>query len=84
MPSCVQNGLGVTMAERPQRLRADFNGVFRSVLCLSHGDSALDEHGEAVTLRAGMRVTAFDEDVDAEGKRDDLVASGVVAQARNG
>lgn len=60
------------------RLRADFNGLFGDVLCLSHRDTAPDEDGNEVTLHAGMRVTAFDPDLDANGQRDDLIASGIV------
>ena len=59
------------------RLRADFNGLFGDILCLSHNDTCLDETGAQVTLRAGMIVTAFDEDVE-EGKPDDLIATGTV------
>jgi hypothetical protein len=69
------------MEEQTSRLRADFNGLFGSVLCLSHGESSLDEHGQAVPLHEGMRVTVFDEDADADGARDDLIASGIVARA---
>jgi hypothetical protein len=39
------------MAESLPRLRADFNGLFGSILCLSHGDTALDEHDQAISLR---------------------------------
>jgi hypothetical protein len=60
------------------KLRADFNGVFGDLLCLSHGDTCQDEAGNTVPLRAGMIVTAFDEDYDDEGNRDDLLARGVV------
>jgi hypothetical protein len=63
------------------RLRGDFNGLFGDILCLSHEDSCLDEAGRAVPLRPGMLVTAFDEDVDEKGQRDDLLASGTVEQA---
>jgi hypothetical protein len=63
------------------RLRADFNGLFGDILCLSHEDTCSDEAGERVHLQAGMIVTAFDEDADAAGKRDDLIATGVVEQA---
>jgi hypothetical protein len=63
------------------RLRADFNGVFRDVLCLSHSDECLDESGASVTLKAGMVVTAFDDDVDEAGQRDDLLATGIVEPA---
>lgn len=60
------------------RLRADFNGLFGELLCLSHEDMARDENGVPVPLVAGMRATAFDEDADENGVRDDLLASGVV------
>jgi hypothetical protein len=59
------------------RLRADFNGLFGSILCLSHEDTCLDETGRAVVLRAGMSVTAFDLDSE-DGKPDNLLASGTV------
>src|SRR5690242_19065079 len=45
---------------------ADFNGVFGDLLCLTHDDSAPDEHGNRVALREGMRLLAFDYDADAE------------------
>jgi len=63
------------------RLRADFNGVFGEILCLSHEDTCHDETGERIRLEACMIVTAFDEDADEHGQRDDLVASGVVEVA---
>jgi hypothetical protein len=63
------------------RLHADFNGLFGNLLCLSQEDSCLDETGNAVVLRKGMKVTAFDEDSDENGNRDDLLASGTVEPA---
>ena len=60
------------------KLRADFNGLFGDILCLSHGDTCTDEAGRVITLRAGMSVTAYDEDADECGERDDLCASGTV------
>jgi hypothetical protein len=60
------------------RVWADFNGLFSELLCLSHGDTSTDEQGAKVTLRAGMRLTAFMEDLDEQGNRDDLIASGTV------
>jgi hypothetical protein len=62
------------------RLKADFNGVFSQVLCLSHEDTAIDEHGNIVTLVEGMRVTAFEENTE-DGSRDDLIASGTVERS---
>lgn len=60
------------------RVRADFNGLFGELLCLSHKDTCEDAEGNLVTLEPGMVLTAFDEDVDDNGNRDDLIASGVV------
>jgi hypothetical protein len=62
----------------PQRLRADFNGLFGNILCLSHSDTCTDEVGTIVNLRPGMIVTAFDEDLDENGQRDNLLATGIV------
>ena len=67
------------MAEsKTLRVHADFNGLFSELLCLSHKDTCEDSEGNLVTLKSGMVVTAFDEDVDEHGNRDDLIASGVV------
>jgi hypothetical protein len=60
------------------RVRADFNGLFGELLCLSHKDSCVDVDGNVVTLQAGMILTAFDEDGDENGNRDDIIASGTV------
>jgi len=63
------------------RIRADFNGLFGELLCISHGESCCDEEGRPVTLHSGMKLTAFDEDQDDDGNRDDLIASGTVEHA---
>jgi len=67
----------------PKELRvwADFNGLFGDKLCLSHGDTCPDADGNPVTLRKGMVLTAFQEDADEHGTRDDLIASGVVERS---
>ena len=65
----------------PSRLRADFNGLFGDILCLSHGETCPDQHGVPIALQAGMLVTAYDEDFDEQGERDDLVATGTVEPA---
>jgi hypothetical protein len=69
--------------DQPIRVRGDFNGLFRggAMLCLSHRETCPDEKGNQIALHAGMRVTAFDEDLDEHGNRDDLIASGVVERA---
>jgi len=60
------------------RVWADFNGLFGELLCLSHRDTCEDEDGNVVTLQTGMTLTAFMEDADEHGNRDDLIASGIV------
>lgn len=65
-------------ASKTTRVRADFNGLFGELLCLSHEDTCNDADGNLVTFRPGMILTAFDEDVDEHGNRDDLLASGIV------
>ena len=60
------------------RLKADFNGLFGDLLCLSHGPTALDDAGREVELRAGMAAIAFEPDTDDDGNPEDLVARGVV------
>ena len=63
------------------RLRGDFNGLFGDLLCLSHEDWGLDEHGARVTLSPGMEVTAFEADPDVDGTPDELCANGRVEAA---
>jgi hypothetical protein len=64
------------------RVHGDFNGVWKDekgeILCLSHSETCRGEHGDLVELSSGMTVTAFDHDLDENGNRDDLLASGVV------
>jgi len=67
-----------TETPKTSKLRADFNGLFGDILCLSHSDTCEDEFGGRVQLSAGMIVTAYDEDSNEAGTRDDLIASGVV------
>ncbi len=62
------------------KLKADFNGLVSQLLCLSHSDTAEDEHGNIVNLAEGMQVTAYDEDME-DGRRDDLIASGTVERS---
>ncbi len=66
---------------KTMRVRADFNGLFGELLCLSHKDTSEDADGNLVTLQAGMVLTAFDEDADENGNRDDLIASGTVERS---
>jgi len=65
----------------PVRLRADFNGLFSQLLCLSHKETCEGENGQDVIVHEGMIVTVFDEDADDEGKPGNLVASGRVERS---
>ncbi len=60
----------------------DFNGVWSdergTMLCLSHVDTCKDEFGNEFILKEGIELTAFDEDADENGNRDDLIANGIV------
>lgn len=62
------------------RLRADFNGLYGDLLCLSHTDTCTDEHGNEVPLHEGMQATAFEADID-DGQPDDLIAIGIVVRS---
>ena len=63
------------------KVRADFNGLFGDILCLSHEDTCLDENGVVFRLSEGLTLTAYDEDADENGNRDDLLAHGKVESA---
>jgi hypothetical protein len=59
-------------------VRADFNGLFGDILCLTHTDLCLDMHSSKIAMHSGMFVTAFEEDVDEKGEQCFLVAKGEV------
>ena len=63
------------------KLRADFNGLFGDILCLSHYDTSTDEYGIEVPLRAGITAIAYDEDIGDNGERDDLIAVGTIEES---
>jgi hypothetical protein len=65
----------------PIRISADFNGLFGQLLCLSHKETCLGEDGRDLVVHEGMTVTAFDEEVDDDGKPDNLIASGTVERS---
>lgn len=68
--------------DKSQWVYADFNGYFGdNMLCLSHSDTCTTRSGETVHLAEGMQLTAYDEDSDEQGHRDDLFASGTVIPA---
>ena len=56
----------------------DFNGLFGEILCLSHRETCERFDGTAVVLSGGMVLTAFQEDGDENGNRDDILATGTV------
>lgn len=67
----------------PPTFAVDFNELIeRDLVLLSRTDERVDVTGVTIRLVAGMDVAVCDEDFDASGKRDDLVATGVVE--RNG
>jgi hypothetical protein len=60
----------------------DFNGMLdRDLVCLSHGKYAKTFDGREVELYEGQILTGFDEDVDENGRRDDIFVTGVVEQS---
>jgi len=62
------------------KIRADFNGLFGDVLCLSHEETCFDETG-AVQLCDGLSITAYEDDPDIDGNPDVLIANGKVTRA---
>jgi hypothetical protein len=67
-----------SLPPKSEWIRADFNGLFGEILCLSHGLPCVNQSGVEITLSSGLQLTAFDEDADEHGNRDDLVARGAV------
>jgi len=65
----------------PIRIRADFNGLFSKLLCLSHNETCVGEDGRNVVVHERMIVTAFEEDIDDDGRPDNLIASGTVEKS---
>jgi hypothetical protein len=70
----------ISMAEtKPIRVHADFNGLSGdNILCLSHEDTSVDAEENVIPLHEGMTVTVFDEDQDDQGRRGNLIATGIV------
>ena len=60
-------------------LYVDFNEMLESnLVLLSAGDTKTDSRGEVVSLREGLEVVVYMDDMDDNGNIDNLVASGVV------
>jgi len=69
----------MTIAPSDEWIRTDFNGILeQDMLCLAHKDVVTDQAGRPIALRAGLSVTAFDDDEDEHGRPDPLIASGIV------
>jgi len=66
------------MVDKSEWVWADFNGLFGEILCLSHKDTSKTASGNEIALRPGMLLTAYMEDGNEKGERDDIFASGVV------
>jgi hypothetical protein len=61
------------------RIYADFNEMIeRDLVLLSKTDDKQDSSGALVTLREGMRVYVYSDDMDENGRTDNLIAEGVV------
>ncbi len=61
------------------KFRVDFNEMIeRDLILLSQTDFKHDVFGNEVKLEEGLRITAIMEDIDANGKRDNIIARGTV------
>lgn len=64
--------------DRP-RLYVDFNEMLEpDLVLLSQTDTKVDSSGATIALSEGLRVHVYMDDVDDEGRPDNLVASGLV------
>jgi hypothetical protein len=67
------------MRGKEPRLHVDFNEMLEpDLVLLSKEDTKVDTHGNVVFLREGLHVRIYDDDSDANGKVDNLIAEGVV------
>jgi hypothetical protein len=61
------------------KIHIDFNDLLApDLVLLSKGDVCEAADGQIVSLVEGMSVTVWEEDFDERGKRDDLIAQGIV------
>lgn len=71
--------------QKKDRILVDFNEMLqRDLVLLASTDTVLDSSGHQVTLHEGLRVEIYEEDFNAKGGRDDLVARGLVELNRQG
>ena len=73
------------MSDKPlPRLYVDFNELLApDLVLLSQHDTKRDTNGNMVHLHEGLAVSIFSDDADANGKPDNLVASGIVERNSN-
>jgi hypothetical protein len=61
------------------RLYVDFNELIeRNLVLLSKDDTKLTLTGESVLLYEGLAIDVYSDDLNDEGKPDNLIASGIV------
>lgn len=64
---------------KQSRISVDFNELLEpDLVLLSKTDTRADSAGAIVVLHEGLSVHIYEEDVDANGRPDNLIADGVV------
>ncbi|MFN8393768.1 MAG: hypothetical protein U0176_03750 [Bacteroidia bacterium] len=67
------------------RVNVDINNmVDKERVLLSWESALLDSLARQIRLQEGMKIADYEDDVDSEGKRDDLVAEGIVERNETG
>lgn len=67
------------------RLYVDFNEmVSHDEVLLSQTDTKSDSFGNMVTLVEGMHLWVYSDDTDSSGRRDNLIAEGLVVRNHHG
>lgn len=67
------------MSSKDGMLKVDFNEMLESdLVLLSQDDIKLDSLGSQVLLYEGLAITIYMDDVDDLGRKDDLIAHGIV------
>ncbi len=61
------------------RIYVDFNEMLDDdIVLLSQNDTKIDSAGNIITFYEGMPVSIYMDDVDCDGKEDNLIAEGIV------
>ncbi|MGA2057480.1 MAG: hypothetical protein ABSG88_19485 [Bradyrhizobium sp.] len=69
--------------KRPQ-FYVDFNELIeKDLVALSATNEKLSTNGEKILLRDGMMIDVYSDDLDDNGKPDNLIASGMVERNRS-